>query len=405
VVDTPQHHRLRPLVVRIVTIAALCGAAVGLLQIGSPRSASPVPAFQDVVDDPLLMADTEFKFALFAKNLAAWAGVPGRMSPTVWEERAVAHYERLALASPPAPAACHRLAVIYAKRGYRQQAQTMLMRALAEDEIGAPVYIALASVYSDEPVPPKHVPRITQLLRQQPRWWALTTLAELGRRVDAPAIAKSYDRAALGELWRFGIALALVGGGLVLIVGLSIVALTVLGIRVLFSRYWAAGPTTIWAYGLPTCSWLDLLDVVALMLFCGALGQVIREALAAHLPADALLPAALRMAHYLLLGAPALILVVSRTGPRWSLALGLQSKSLGRNMLQGFVALGTALFAVLLVQDLLAASFRVMVPGLGSTQLGDGTGSWAGGSPASIVGQLVVVIVLAPLVEEMIFRG
>ncbi len=404
-VDTPRDQRPRPPAARVLIIAALCGAAVGLLQIGGRRSAAPVPAFQDALDDPLLMADAEHKFALFAKDVAARAAIPGRISPTAWEERAVARYEWLALASPPAPLACHRLAVIYAERGYRQQAREMLMRAAAYDDTGAEVYYALLLVYSDDPIAPRDIPRITELLRRQPRWWALTTLAELGRRLELPEAVESYQEAALEDLWRFGIALGLVAAGLVGIIGLSAIALMVAGIRALFSRYWGLGPTTVWALGLPTSSWPDLLDVVALMVFCNALGQVSREALTAGLPPDALLPTALRVAHYLLLAVPAIVLVASRAGPRWWLTLGLQSKALGRHLLQGLVALGAALFAVLLIPDLLMATFRAMVPGLGYAQFGQG-GEWSSAaSPASVVTQFVLVIVVAPLVEEMVFRG
>jgi len=402
--ENPRGARPRPPAARIAIIAALCGASVGLLQISDRRPEPPVPVFQEVIGDPLLMADTEYKFALFAKDFAAWLGIPGGASPTPWEERAVARYERLALVSPPDPLACHRLAVIYAERGYRQQAREMLMRAATEDEANAEVYIALALVYSDDPIAPERVARITGLLERQPSWWALTTLEELGRRLELVAVAESYRAAALYELWRFGTALGVVAGALVAITGLSLITLVVLGTRALFTRHWGHGATGMWAFGLPTASWLDILDIVALMVFCNALGHVLRVTVADGVSALAPLDSALRVLHYLLVAVPALVLVAGRAGPRWPLALGLHSKALGRHSLQGLVALGTTLFAVLLVQDLLAASFRVMVPGLGAVTLGGAQSTGAVGTLPLVV-QLALVIVVAPMVEEMVFRG
>ena len=402
--DNPRAARPRPPAARIAIIAALCGASVGLLQISDRRPDPPVPVFQEAVDDPLLMADTEYKFALFAKDFAAWLGIPGGASPTPWEEKAVARYERLALASPPNPLACHRLAVIYATRGYRQQARELLMRALTEDEANADVYIGLQLVYSDDPIPPEQVARTTELLERQPRWWALTTLEELGRRLELVAVAESYRAAALYELWRFGTALGVIAGALVGITLLSLITLLVLGIRALFSRQWGHGSSGIWAFGLPTASWLDILDVVALMVFCNAFGHVLRVTVADGVSPVAPIALALRVLHYLFLAVPALVLVARRAGPRWPLALGLHSKTLGRHALQGLVALGTTLFAVLLVQDVLAASFRVMVPGLGAVTLGGA--AWSGNvGTLPLVVQLALVIVVAPMVEEMVFRG
>jgi hypothetical protein len=199
-VDTPRTQRPRPPAARIILIALLCGAAVGLLQVSGRRLGPPVPALQEALGAPLLMADTEYKLALFLKDLAAWSGVPGVASPTDWEERAVAQFEMLALRSDPDPAACHRLAVIYAGRGYRQQARDMLMKAMAGDESGADVYLALSLVYSDDPIPPTDAARITQLLHRQPTWWALTTLEQLAHRLEAARIEKIYRAAALGHL-------------------------------------------------------------------------------------------------------------------------------------------------------------------------------------------------------------
>ena len=130
--------------------------------------------------------------------------MPGVASPTVWEEEAVAAYERLVLRRDPDPVACHRLAIIYAGRGYAAEAREMLLLAASRDEAETELCLALLLVYADEPIARTDVPRITELLRQQPTWWALRTLEQLADRLDVPSVAESYGDAALRELWRTG---------------------------------------------------------------------------------------------------------------------------------------------------------------------------------------------------------
>jgi len=132
--------RPRPPALRIALIAAMVGASVGLLRFSERRAPPALPAAPDSVDDEVLAADLRYRFALFAWDLAVRSGVPGTTSPSAWEEEAVAEYERLALRPAPEPAACHRLGIIYARRGYLRQGREMLTRGVTRDERAADVY-------------------------------------------------------------------------------------------------------------------------------------------------------------------------------------------------------------------------------------------------------------------------
>jgi membrane protease YdiL (CAAX protease family) len=397
--DSTRVQRPRPPALRIALIAALCGATFGLLRVGERRAPPLAPSTLESVGEDVLSADLRYRFALFAQDLATRCGVPEVTSPTAWEEAAVAEYERL----DPDPAACHRLGIIYARRGYLRQGREMLTRAMTHDEGAAEAYLALLVVYSDTPIKPKDTGRLREELLRQPRWLAMWTMADMARRIDMPQLAANYEAQARRAIWRFGLAVSLLALTGVSIIGTSLIALLILVLRALFDRH---RYTAQWFVVLPALPWVDVLDVAALAMFCNALGQVARDSLAATFPAGSAADIGLRAAHAVFAVLPPLILVIGRVrrGPtKWHRALGLVSKGMSRHLFQGLVGLGLTLAAVLVVRDMLIAWLQAMLPGMIPGAVGARASSGPGGW--SVAADLVLVLLLAPVAEEIIFRG
>ncbi|MBM3498726.1 MAG: hypothetical protein FJX74_08650, partial [Armatimonadetes bacterium] len=69
--------RPRPPALRIALIAAMCGAAVGLGQVGERRAPPLAPSALDSPGEETLAIDLRYRVALFAYELARRSGVPG----------------------------------------------------------------------------------------------------------------------------------------------------------------------------------------------------------------------------------------------------------------------------------------------------------------------------------------
>jgi len=388
---------------RIALIAALVGATVGLLRVSERRAAPLVPSSLDRAEDEVLSADLRYRFALFAEDLAVRSGVVGVRRPSAWEESAVAEYERLALRPEPSPGACHRLGVIYARRGYVRQAREMLTKALTRDEGADQVYWALLAVYSRDPIKAKDVARLREALLAQPRWLALWSMAELSRRVGVPPLAAHYEAEAQANIRRFGFAACAVGGTGVLVTAIALVAALIWVLGALLARGRRPVP---WPVKLPPLRWVDVLEVAALAAVCNAVGQVIRDTLGGAVPPNSPAEAGLRLGHAVLAMAPPLTLAIARAARsplRWRRALGLESKGTLRHVLQGLVALGIALVAGLVLRDALLAFLQMTLPGVAAGAVG--ARALPSASGASLAADGLLMLVLAPLAEEILFRG
>lgn len=386
---------------RLGLVLLLCGATAGLLHLRlvGPLPAPPVVSVEQVPGEALLLPDAQYRVALHAQHLAARYGVPGVTSPTAWEEAAIAQYERLALGDPPVPLACQRLGVVYGRRGYLPQAREMLAKAGLLDPSLSQVCASLALVYSDQPIPPKDAVRMTQLLQEQPPWIALLTLGDLARRLGRPNEERTLRIAADHEVRRFGstvTALILIQGGLA---AAALLGALVVGVRALFTR---DQPSLPWYTHLGWLPWPDVVAVPALMAFCNALGLVGRRALIGGLPPDVPLALAARAGHYLLVAAPALALVLVQARRRetdWRVAFDLRWPGVGATLRPAALALGLALLTVPWMSGIVVSGLNALLSLLGAA------GRVCGAAPGTVVLDVLVAVVLAPLVEEVIFRG
>ncbi|MGQ9732351.1 MAG: CPBP family glutamic-type intramembrane protease [Candidatus Zipacnadales bacterium] len=392
-------------VLRMALIAALCGAAVGLLQFRERRATSPLLPALATPDRAVLTVDMRYRMALFAYDLAVRCGVPTVARPTAWEEGAVARYEQLALRPNYDALACHRLGVIYARRGYLRQAREMLMRAAAADDEGGKVYGALLLVYSDDTIAPEQIDRLRQAIMGQPSWLAMLTMADFARRVKLEVPADSFESRAQQEIRRFGwrvVGIWLVG---LMVVGVAGVVLLVAGLRALFER---GRVSPIWPPILPLFPWVQILDVPALVLFCNALGQMARDSLASAVAQNSSLDIGLRTVHALLVLGPPLYLVITRAKLSpwgWRRAVSLQSRGFRRHAMEALVGLGVTLVGALTLQDLLLASLRTALPGVMPGAVAEGGVVASGSSGLSFGATVLLVVFVAPICEEIIFRG
>lgn len=399
--DPRPANRARPPALRIALVSALVGAAAALLQLGERQAPGFAPTALEAPGYEALTVDMRYRVALFAWDLARRSGVPDVAAPSEWEEAAIADYERLALRTHPDTAACHRLGLIYAGRGYLRQAREMLTRAVAQDEGAGEVYWALLLVYSEEAIRARDVPRLRASLLRQPKWLAYRSLADLARRVQLPSLAEVYDRQARREVDRFGLCIGLLALGGAAVVGLSVVSLLIAAVRALFSRGRHSAP---WAPTLPPVRWIEVLEVAALAAFCNALGQAARASVGAT-PGSAE-DLALRALHAVLALGPPLLLVIVRAERGWlpwPRALGLTSQGLGRHLFEALVGLGAVLATSVLLRDLLSAGLQTLAPGPGLGALGAQALRSAGGAGALM--EFGLLVLLAPVAEELIFRG
>ena len=238
------------------------------------------------------------------------------------------------------------------------------------------------------------------LLRRQPNWLAMMSLEDLARRLDRPQEARTFRRAARHELRRFGFAVVTVAGAEGALALGALIAILILGIRAFLTR---ERPSLPWLTDLGWVTVVDLLDVVAAMAFCNVLGQVLRRLLLGGLPPDAPLSLVGRMGHYFLVAIPALVLVVNRAtryGSGWREALGLRWRGGLTAAWQSLLALGLTLLAAPSIADAFVSGLFVVVSHVGAAGGGPG-----GSTPAALAVNLLLSLFLAPVVEEVVFRG
>lgn len=383
----------------LVVLAAIALAAAVLMLTG--RSRLPARDLYESDRQQLVQADLMYRLGQFWELWAGGEALPALGEARDLRERAMARYERAALGPHPDPMALHRLGVLYGERGYARQAREALTRAATLDEARAGLYFALADVYgpsgsAGRPLSAAVLPR----LQQQEQW--LADLAVHGYYValgDESGAARALEmtRAHTRRFGRQALVLLSAYGGLCLI-GLVIVA-----VFVVRRGFYVPPPPRVRPPLVVPWTLLDALEVVGVMflglvalgLLAGLLLRRLGDGGTIDLPRAAIL--ALQYLAFTGVAVAAALRRVRAPRHRRLAVLGLRARTLPRLLAEGIGAYGVLVFVALAttfrpqqLAPLLQSGERLMV----TVQ-----------TPSARIVLFVLLCVIAPLMEELIFRG
>jgi membrane protease YdiL (CAAX protease family) len=371
------------------------------LIVASGRSSRlPAGDWYEISRQRIVQADLQYRLSLFWEEVANTRRLPGVGDAQEMRERAVAEYERTALIGHPNPLALHRLGVIYGERGYAAQAQQVLTQAAAVDETRAALYFALANLYGphrhDAVLPPDTPSR----LRQQEQWLADQSLLAYYKAIGDSEKEEQQRAQQVRDTEMFGLqAMALLTVyGLLGIVGLILALLLVIRRGFYVQKVRATRPPVV-------VPWepLDAIETVAVLYFAMAILGLLAGLVMRHLPQTPGndLPKAVVIAlQYLLFSGAVIAFILSRVRAprnRRLKAVGLRTARLPKLIAEGIGGYGILLFVL-------------SVAGLGKTamttlaQTGESFVMNLHTLPAKVL-LFVLICVVAPIVEELIFRG
>jgi membrane protease YdiL (CAAX protease family) len=349
-------------------------------------------------DTRLLQGDLRYRAGLALQALEHLLAVRTRLDPVDLLEAGTGQYERLALRPEyPDSGAMYRLAVIYARAGYPEESLKLLERLLQIDERNGPLYLCISSVYDPKPQPPEDLRRARQTLLARGDWPARLALVDLYRRLGDIPRARSAERwAAVADL-RFGLltllmaliyGYLLIQGGVVLVIALF---------RWLFQRGGGARPTL----ARPPWTALDgsmvaLILAIVVVAVTWVSAQAVRRAGPGVVSYP--LPALWLVGSYLVSTGLALAAMRWRMGnlQRPLDALGLRGAPTWRALRQGVWGYGVAVALFALVALVVGDDLSHLLP----AQMGA-----RGLQTANLALYFLLTVIVAPLAEEILFRG
>ncbi len=319
------------------------------------------------------------------------------------KQTALALYEQDALGRQPSAQASYRLAIFYAKSGYSDHAQELFRQALELDEANTDLYLLLSHLYADEPADETSFLANVSLLDKQGRWLAGLTRADLYERIGRTDYAAQLH----ADWQQQQVIFASIIGGLLafyLMMGfLGVVILLVLIISWLTSE---ARPKRRPA---PEVPWhlVDVTEAVVALVFlmvCLSMAAAGLHSIFGTGAYSETVGALLVAAAYILTVVGTLGLIIYRIGltrSYWQL-LGVRLRNIPGQIGQGIA--GYAVFVGLLAAVLVAIRMLgfdgVMPLAQGPTEL-----LTEARNPATLAIYFVLVALIAPVLEELIFRG
>lgn len=386
---------------RLIFIVALVAAAAALVMLGDRGGRLPSGGWYEASRQRTLQADLQYRFAMFWEQIASRASFPGLGGVDELRERAVAEYEREALSPHPSARVLHRLGIIYGERGYPEQAQQALTRAATLDEAHASLYFALARVYGPPSSDRRHLPpAFAERLQEQESWLAALSLMAFYRAVGDTRQAETAR-----EHWRQQV--RLFGGAALLLMAvygtLGLLGLCLVLVAIIRRGFLIAPPPPPRPPLMVPWEPLEVLEVVAALYFGIAFlgvsaGLLLHRTGLGHLELARVLITVLQ---YLLFSGVALALIWKRIrAPRSQRlrALGMRTQKLGRLIVEGVAGYGV-LIVILVTLGLGSA------PGwLAAVQSGENL-VMATTNPTARLVLFLLICVIAPVLEELIFRG
>ncbi len=318
------------------------------------------------------------------------------------EQAAIALYEQNALGPQPSAEASCRLAIIYAKSGYQEHAGEMFRRAMQRDTEHTKLYLLLMRLYTDQSVEEDSLLERVALLDDQDQWLAALTRADLYERVG-----HTHQAAELRADWqrRQVLFCQIVGALMAFYAAMGVGGIAILAMVVIT---WLAGRTqrkSLWRVPWSLVDVAEAIVVLLLLLVCiSMITAAFRGIIGSWLPSETF-NAILMAAGYLFAGACTIALIIYRIGPRrdaWRL-LGLRLHNLAAQIGQGIAGYATIVGLLIIALTILGQSgIEQIVPMALKTPL---EVFLAARNPATFVVYFVLVGILAPIVEEIIFRG
>jgi len=400
----PDARARRVFLLRLCLVVALVTMCLTVTQL-MPGRAPFRPAWGRTPTATPLHGDILYRLSQHLKrHPAGWHEALGLNAHDMLQS-AIASYERLALtADDPSTTAMYRLAIIYAKQRFPQQSLELLSRLVMLDEENAPLYFAVSSVYDTAPVKREDLQKLAPLLGRRHDWVARMVAVDWHRRMGMAGEAAD-DRALIARQNSIFCTAFVTVAAIYALLGLTgLVLLAGIAWRKLFRAPAApvAKPPLITTWGP-----FDAVEAAAVLLACMVVAGVLSNGAMRTWRIEATAPGVvpvLAMASYLLFCAPVLVLIWYRAG-----------RSRGAMRALGFAEpvglqpalYGLAGYAVLLA---LAAILSVAVGLTGQGQFPVAAQSVielvqkAHGAPQIAV-YLVLLCVIAPVVEETVFRG
>ncbi len=370
---------------RLALAAAVAAAAVGLLVgvAGGPKALAR--RLSAAGEDITLVPDTLYRFADYADGLGS-----ARAAEAAWwmRQMAVALYERLALGPAQSRAAALRLAVEYGEHGYSEQAARLASLA----DVPVSVFELLLWLYGGGREP-ADLPRAEAELGRLMPWLARRVSIDLNERLEREEELERLEQAEQEARKIFGAgvtALCLAAGGLV-VAGAGAILWAVLVWLFTPSR----GPTVRAPMRRP---WrvADALEVWAVVVFFGAAAAVIGSVWRKPPGAEPIID----LVGYLVVALPALGLMahkLRRAGTAPFVLLGFRGRP-ARGILRGLVAYGMLLAALICAAALAGYLFPI-------AQIAQLRARQIAATPTAAVCYGLLAVLIAPIVEESIFRG
>jgi len=386
-------------IVIIVALAALTGLLIALA--GGPYDLASGNWLQSPAQ-MTLPADILYRVSVGMAASGYEGGAGDAFSAYQVQQTAIALYERGALGPQGSAKASCRLGIIYSKSGHRNHARAMFEQAIQRDAENTKLYSLLIRLYADESVEELSLLKRVALLDEQERWLATMTRADLYERAGQEARAEQLRAhwqqrqmvfsGIVGVLMAFYAVMGLVG-----VVILAMVVIT-----------WLAGrqrSTSPWRKPWNLVDVAEALVVLVLLLVCVSVGvAALRGAVGTALSSETT-DAILMAVGYLFCGVCTIALIVYRIGRRrsvWEL-LGLKWHRVAACVGQGIAGFGVvvALLAIALsvlgqlgIERIVPLAPQAPVEVFLETR-----------SPLTFAIYFVLVGIIAPVLEELIFRG
>ncbi len=377
---------------RLAVLLALVAATGLLLGLASGPTLRRYEQRPRQVLDIILCGDVLYRAGEFVQQQSRENAAVVWYAGYLLNQRGMGIWERQALGPAPDPAALLRMGIVYSRTGYLKQGQEALQAAGAADPDHYALYLGLIELYAGEKTVREKLPVPSQLAGQ-PAWLGELVAADLASRRGTPQEAEAAQARWQAHLNRFGLVLVvleIVVGGLVL--GGAAVFLLGLIRRVLTlgPRRWRAPLRVPWGLWEAT-------EVIAVMVFLMVAVSVGRSLLPWGRAAAGPLPALIMLVAYLLYMGPAVLMAWRRAGvsAQAGRLLGLRPLAAGATVWSALRVYALMLFLLaplgLYVSYSYLASASVFLRGHDT--------------PAAYALYFVLVCVIAPVVEEIIFRG